>query len=123
MPKHADHALIGHWAGVDPDTSLIVELTIVDTDNGYASGVFCNAWSVNAAYFYALDPTAGFLASVTPDSLHFDVSTVAFDFQLEDNTLRMTRTAGEDTRTLTLEKTAAPTCAPRYIPASRNRRP
>ena len=118
MPERPDHALVGHWTGVDPETKLLVELTVVDTDNGYASGVFCNAWSANSMYFYVLDPMNGFLAAVSPDTLKFDVAAVSFVFELEAGTLRMTRTARGDRRTLMLDKTATPTCAPRYIAAA-----
>ena len=65
MPDQPDHALIGHWTGRDPETNLIVELSIFQIEDNFARGVFCNAWSGSAGYFYAVDPTAGFLAPVS----------------------------------------------------------
>ena len=117
MPEHADHELIGHWTGHDPQTSLIVELSLVEIEDGHARGVFCNAWSINSGYFYVLDPTSGFLAPVTPDTVRFDVNQVAFAFQLDARALRMSRTTHGSTKTLTLEKTDTPTCAHRFIPS------
>ena len=101
----------------DPDSGLTVDLSLFAIEDGHAKGVFCNAWTVNAMYFYALDPREGFQATTSPDTVRFDVGNVAFDFQMENATLHMTRTAGANTRTLTLEKTNQPTCAPRFIPA------
>ena len=116
MPEHADQALIGHWTGLDPQTSLIVELSIYAIEKGKAKGVFCNLWTVNAGYYYALDPTTGFQARTSAFSVEFEVGHVAFAFRLLNGNMQMTREANRRTRTLTLEKTDAPTCAPRFIP-------
>ena len=117
MPTAPEHPLVAHWQGHDPGTDLIVELSVLRVEHGLASGLFCNAWTATSGYYYRIDPDDGLAAPATERGLAIDVGRLHFDFSLGNaDRLTMTRTGLGAPKALTLTRTSAPTCAPRYIP-------
>ena len=114
---HIDMEPVEHVLGVSAD-ELSVDLAVLDVEDGYARGLYCNVRDGTTLGVHDLDPEHGIRAKATRTKLTFKIGDTRFSFKRTKNAdiLRGTRRGGGRTQKHEVVRTDDPTCASRVSP-------